>query len=441
MSAQCPFELEGLVETALMPEHVYPVLEAAGNNAAKMLTLLSMAEEPDKEFTRSTLSKRVVAIQGADPAWVQNDSSPLSYCTNSFEPAGLVEHESTVSRRGNPQDAYRISAEGLRAGVPISGALLEWELRHPDHSLQTILGATNSPTDKERRMPSVRYDLYDVLLHSPDEKMSIAELRDAIGETSGRIQKVTDGMRDTGIAVVEEKFIPSARQLTIREPDTTYVTSQEHKIRPEILAVYKTAARIAVHGPVRINGQEFLDHIQPDSPDLSLHAIWRAMVAAKASSRMKFIDLDSFDEDNQQTQTMFSLTESYRQPIADLVESITGLIEQPQLVTASRERAGEIIRDPSVVSTLMAKAKRFSMNVGNWSPGQWRQFVIDNTPEAGIDARGLYEVATDTGRKISYQAFRTVLKELNGDGFDVTMEPQTSTIKSPLGYVTLKTAE
>lgn len=416
-------------------------IDAIGNNPAKMVTLLVLAENSQEYFSSTHLDEAVMQVQGDNPGWPlgrRNHGTrglPFSYCQQSIEPIGMLAEDQVASQRGKRLiDAYRINEPGLQIGVPLSGAFLGWELGYEETSLQQLLGSSNS-RDRIGRMPSLRTEIYGLLSDS-DDGMSHAQLRQALGETAGRLMQLIPNLRDAGIIDVIERYDPADRKVTLHAPDFKNLDIAGPRVHPETRAIFDVAQRLVDRASAAMTGQDLLDAITEVYPKYDQRIVWQRLTIARANNRMRFVEFAPFEGDAHQ-HTNIAIAPFYEEPISALLYAISSLKNDEDYREGARQQANEIIQSPELVSQLMAKARGKSAHANSLSNAEWHGIILQHIPEGGIDARALYEAVKSIAPPVSYTYFRRFLTEQNGQGFELEDAGADGKMKRSIGRVTL----
>jgi hypothetical protein len=418
-----------------------PVVDAISNNAAKMATLLLFAQQPNEYLSKAKVAREFMNMQGDDPGWVLTRGSrgtPFSYCQRGMSPIVLDEGQTPSERSGYGMvEAYRINATGLKQGVCLSGAGLGLELDYDYASASFLLGhiASTSETDM---VPSLHVRIYEQLLSQSGKGRSRTQTQRAVGETASRFMQLIPRLRDAGIVSILERYKPEDRQVTLRQPDFVNLRRGGPRVHPETHAIFHVADRLVNEGKTAMNGQEFLDAVTHDYPDHKQEVIWERLRIARANNRMRFVEFAPFESDPGQ-HTSLVIAPKYFKPIKAWVESIRKLETDPNYRREMSKLAMEIIRDPELMSDLMAKTHHSSAYANTLERADWQSIILKCLPpEGSIDARSLYESAKTICPPISYVHFRRLLTSLNGNGFEVDWGGAQGKMQRSIGSVSLK---
>ncbi len=102
--------------------------------------VLLIQMKPGQAYT----SPQLDALIRPDGKKIWNPKAPFRLCEGSLSPISLVTKE-VVDIEQRQVFGYQISEEGISLGVPLAGHLLAFSERHPQLSLQQLLGASYSP--------------------------------------------------------------------------------------------------------------------------------------------------------------------------------------------------------------------------------------------------------------------------------------------------------
>ncbi len=419
------------------PEYISfgPTVDAIGNHAAKMATLLMLAREPDTPFSQARLAGTFNSVQGSEPGWILSHGSrriPFNYCLRSMVPLLADETRVPAKRGSGTVEAVRINQQGLSLGVPLSGAMLGWELTYPHTSAVRILGQTSSSSDK--RMPSLRLKVFEHLLRAK-KPVSTTELQKAAGEGSGRrFMSVVPNLRDAGILDVSEAYDPAQRTVHLSEPDFKQLAAAGVKARPETHALYAVVKELVDNNKTTMTGQELLAEVTRRYPAHDHANIWHRLSGTGRGRSMHFIEVEPFNGAPGQL-TNITIGPAYVDAIRSLVESVRRLEDKEQFRTDMAEQAHEIIEAPEQVAALMAKAHRFSIFSNSHTDSEWREHVLAHIPPEGIDTRTLYERVKSTTAPISYPYFRMLLAEQQGNGYKIDRDKAQGRKWQAIGWV------
>ncbi len=415
-----------------------PTVDAIGNHPAKMATLLLFAEQPDVALGKSQLGAEFMRMQGDEPGWELTKGgrgTPFSYCERGVAPELLTETQIPSLRSSGRVKAYQINEQGLTTGVPLSGAGLGWELDHDDTSSAYLLGYTSSNARSDR-MPSLRLKIYEHLLASP-EGMSRTQLQQAVGETAARFMQLVPNLRDAGIVDILERYNPAHRTVVLSAPDFTNLKRGGPRVHPETHAIFDVVNELVSSGQTRMTGQELLDEISSRYPRFDPMTVWKRLTIARASHKMRFVDVEAFEADDEQ-HTNVVIADDFKTPISAMVESVVRLGTDEAYRAAMEVQAREIIRDPVLVAELMAKARGNSAYTDPLYRQEWHRLVMDRVPTEGIDARSLYNSIRPVSPPISYTQFRRILTELDGQGYDISWGEAQGRQRRVIGRVSLQ---
>jgi hypothetical protein len=358
-------------------------ITAMANHEAKLITVLYL-NNLDETLTNQNLGLGVLRFTNQS-SWRPKPDFAYRYCQDSLEPTGIVEAQTVTGRRG-PTTGYALTESGS-SSVPEVGLLLDWSLRYPDLSLQTIFGQTSTPgqtSSPENRLRA----LLEVLTHN-DADLSTAEiagvgpqlLREHPDEYQVRLSNADSavrGLERAGIITAERSILKNTRQFEILTPD--YPTVSPNKDRSVVVeAVYSFIRDCWTKDQRFFDYTECLNYIVPMAQgiDESLdEATIRTQLTAAFASGKAVNDgveyynlpgvrrLGTFNEGHF---TKVALNEDYRPALEDLLNIILAIDEQdPAMIAHGKDLAEQIASDtPSGNATrgmLFDKAYRFSKN-------------------------------------------------------------------------------
>lgn len=172
------------------------LLAAVGNSSMKAILLSCMAERPYHVFTETDMIRAVHMLQGISggqgDGWVISHRALGSYCSDSFEPIGIVAKQIRKARTGEAF-GYQITETGKEEGFALSGYLIDFAKRR-NTSLYRFLGNTNSSTkpttpgteeeaEFKKRSPMTRINIFRGLL-AQGGPVTQTKLAEFIGESS-----------------------------------------------------------------------------------------------------------------------------------------------------------------------------------------------------------------------------------------------------------------
>lgn len=404
-------------ERKISDQNMGVLLASVGNHEGKALTLIAMADRA--LYTSGDLHKKVMRAQGAPPTWKTGHFVQFKYCSQSFEPIGLVARETL-----NPDLStygYQLTDFGAEAAIPLTGHLLRYSEEYPDLSLFGLFGATQS-TGKgkmgdKKRSPLLRAKIFWELT-TGELPLRTLDLSRSIGGSYDKIMHVhLDVLARRGIINYEAQ-----------KADT-------------VVTVYRVPAEKAEANPVLNifpNVASRLWNFLKTHPNQDYNAKELAEEMFKGGTRSKSTTLDSVEGQvsrllsslhaqgvleksrfNADVRSAIDLSSEQRARLVSLV----GILDRfqsgdPEFHQEGYKAAHDIFNSPQRVSALMDKARQASLLASQIPTSELKDDIVGivrDNPKIG--AASITELLhSQTGFLVSKVAIHRYLKSLYENG-------------------------
>ncbi len=405
-------ETESVPAAEPMPEsEFYDFLNGVGNHEAKLLVTTLLFQYTNRWFSRSDLYAELIDRQQPVVGWAMGDSLPISYCRESLEPIGAVAKGRVSNSRGQSVTAFRAIPEKTQTALALSGALLEWSLDYPDHSLQQLLGKTQS--NGSLRSPQVRHAMYLDIATSPDV-VSLVSLTDSLGlrEDNGKEQRILQ----TQIEQMKALGIINFRT-RLKDYDPTLEICGERQ-RPERLdtqrvkrALNRTLESFELHQ--RMPRSKLLELVLTTDPGIEVEAA-KIAISGMAYTKRRIKVVENADAAEAKSSEL-TITPSYQAPVASLVEVLANVTSGYDSA-GSRKTAIQILNNPSAVSALMAKARQASSQASRVEDLPLELYSIAERLGGVTVETAQSEIQETHGRVVSATRLRSVFAEMAENG-------------------------
>lgn len=378
------------------------LLSAIGNHEAKSLLAAVINSQPNSGFSARQLTREMVSRQGDNPAWAINSGTINDYCAETLLPIGAVarQDEAYGSRL---RRVYSASEFGMERGLPFVGAILEWSLAYPGHSVQKLLGIT-AVTGEAVRSPVMSFLIMQELVTNPcDAEISIASIGRSLGRgindtriVEGHLQRL-ESEKLVELRTVVQDYNPVFKINRFTAEDTTLTNGISIAIRDIWLDSPKDEMILS----------EVVDAVSAKYPDLAPDSVRSVMSYVVAKQRLPFLEVT----DRNGTpidQTAVELTKDGKRLLGAFVE----VIEASQDVGQDKYKksALKIISDKNSFRLLMDKAKK-SSNAATTALN--RNVVMDEIKASGqVTVTQLREALAGKGTKVSAASVRVFLSAM-----------------------------
>jgi hypothetical protein len=387
---------------ALIDDETQALLSAIGNHEAKSLVTAVINSQPDLGFSVRQLEREMITRQGENPAWYINSGTLADYCTESLLPLGAVarEEEAYGSRM---RRVYSASDFGIERGLPLAGAVIEWSLSYPKHSVQKLLGIT-AVAGESTRAPITSFLIMQELLTNPrDGEISSASISRSIGQYKNlRIAedhlRRLEGEKLVELRTVVQDYNPIYKINRDEVKNTILTNDASIAVRDAWLASPKNEMTL----------NELLEVVAVRYPDLSPDRVRRLMTYVVPKQRLPFLEVT---ERNGApiNQSDVKLTASGRELMGAFVEAVDGSAKDEE--GNYRKLALDVVSDASRFKSIMDKAKTSSNSA---STALSRQVVLDEVKSAGeITVTQLREVLAAKGLKVGDATVRRILTAMS----------------------------
>lgn len=412
-----------------------PTLDTVGNNPAKMVTLMIMANAGEA-LSKTGLLREFHRVQGENPGWIlgRGSNTPFSYCEQGLYPRLADQTEIASSKVQKNVKAFRINEQGILTGIPLCGALLGLELEYEHTSTGRLLGYSNT-TNPSERMPSLRFKLFEYLLDNTDYRFDF-ELKKAIGKPPHRKDLLIPDLKSQGIVEKTDVYAPSYRRFKLIEPPMENLNRGGSRTHPETYAVFLTIQDLVSKNRTTMNGEELLDEISIRYPQFDKNFVWKRITTVKGINRM----MESFETDGIKKSSL-RITKEYREIIERLVGTVCQLEQDPDYRQDMTSQAQRIMSNSGQVSYLLKKARNYSSYKNILTKDEWLSKILPLVPEGGIDSKSLYALARQTSPTINYTSFRRMLKKIQGDKLKLHLEENAGGNNTAVTWVELASRE
>ena len=343
-----------------MPESVPcetdPALNSFIDNVITHETKLVLAglflTHATRYFTEPALLDLFTERQGGRQDGI-HDQNLIYFCRQDLETAGVVVDEPD-GLHANPQQRMKRLA--------LTGLALDWSLRWPDISVQSVYGLTKKAAagtaPSNGRSPSLRQAIFDMVYahETTDEPISTAELARSTGR---KFQQVSSHVRRLCDVDILEKEAP-VDDYAVRILDTAYTAKH--------VPLEKTSAETqAFYGALRQKGlgETSLRQLVAIAKDIN-----PAIDAAKLTKSVRSTLLqragtaglklaDGVSKNGRQPQSGVRFSDTARRPMHELVEGIAAVRNGERLALLA-ERCREIVFDKTSFRALTSKGEAWS---------------------------------------------------------------------------------
>jgi len=345
------------------PDIYGQLLNGAGNHELKLLTLALMASQPDRWFGKMDLYRELRSRAEAGHAmWFPNKGIPSSYCSESLEPIGAVVKGLVDRGEGKAIAAFHVSNRGETYGLSLAGGLLDWSLRHEDHSLIELLGQSSSKNTV--RAPQTRFTALKALL--AHDGLTLGELSSVLKSEGIDTHPEYDIKRLQGQGILAVKtshagFIASYRLLSA---DFKHDTYDLEDTLPETQAIYKALSALEVSNRRTITNDEIIALAIELSPDVNLPHLRKTLNRASSSRSFPGLELEERTIRDPHKRSELSVNATHREAIRELVEVIDQVISR-QRTAEFEAKARHVLSDPLAFATLVNKVARSNPKVAH----------------------------------------------------------------------------
>lgn len=415
-------------ENAIVKQETLDLIAGIANHEAKALLLVFLDQQP-QYYGRYAMGKGFNDFIGPGNPWPKAPAGAFQYCSDSLEPIGQVVEGEVETIRGI-SNGYAISPYGREVGLPLAGLLLDWSLRHPDISLQQILGPTN--TRGETRAPQNRLQTLAELLSTDKPSPSIADLTTIDPKTwreldyhrkLSNVSHAVGGLSRAGLVRLEQVNDANTRRYTVINPNIPE-NFASRGIYAE--AIYTYVQKLHGLGIDDFSAKECLDFClqwfahKPETSDIDPAKIRREITQRLGTRREVFPGIQRQELYNEGNLTKVVLNEEYRDALDDLLNIVLAIDEgRPDTVEEGKRLARELAEDNTLKVAIMAKAQQFSPAANKLPAERITKQIVSILDAAGValdtaSITGEYE--TRFGRNLSRATVQSMLRLLIEQG-------------------------
>jgi len=383
---------------ALIDDESRGLLSAIGNHEAKTLVTAVINSQPSLGFSVRQLEREMVTRQGENPSWHINSGTLADYCTESLLPIGAVAREEEVYG-SRMRRVYSASDFGVERGLPFVGAVMEWSLAYPQHSIQKLLGIT-AVTGESARAPITSYLIMQELLTNPtDGEISIASISRSIGYdkdlriAEAHLQRL-EGEKFVEIRTAVQDYNPIYKIHRDAAEDTILTNHVAMAVRSAWLESPNDEMSLS----------QLLEVMAVKHPDLPYDEVRRLMTYVVPKQRLPFVEVTERNG-TPINQSEVRLTGEGRELMGAFVDVVEASENDEE--GKYRKLAVDVVSDFDRFKTLMTKAKTSSSLA---TAALNRNVVIDEIKSAGeITVSQLQEALTLRGIKVGAATIRRYL--------------------------------
>lgn len=413
----------------------WEAIGAVANHEIKSLFLAMLAREGPLPRDQMDQHLQDLAIDSG-AMWVPNKALGSSYCQFTLEPAGLVVTD--VTTLDSPQTTvFEVSPLGHRLGLPLAGLAMGLNLRHPDMSTQTLLGATQSRGTV--RAPQARSEILFDLLTSPqaDSGVGMFEIRGLDG-LSGRgntyrrraIENAIKALDKNGYIRVERAIDDNNRHY--RRADSW----QEHRALSSPLSTQVMEYLAGLGEESTFTFEDCFEFIQADNP--AHPSKLRRQLRAKLKQLPMVEEVSRY---NRGYSTRVFIEPAHLEMVTELVMMINAVLDQdPAALQLGRQLAFSILEQPGAIRQLFDKAYQFSYVTQAVPLPQAIRHLrsLLQTAPGPLDIATIARLYNETShRPISRKHVTNILKAMP-DELEVSLAPNSSKSSRNIQHYSLK---
>lgn len=416
----------------------YELAASVGNSEMKALTLILLAQQ-NAYLNRGPMGTMLrKALEQGGSEWIPGSGQAFSYCRQTFEPIGQVVKGTVESNRGM-SDAYKVSDDGYEVGVPFAGLILDWSLKYPDLSVQTIFGATNSSGDSRSAQRRAEV-LFELATHPKSDKgLSISDISQHERKDShtkayktdlGALINAVERLEDAGIVTVDRSLEANDRQFEI----VNATRSETDSVTAPIVthAVYEFIQSLTDQDQTTFSFDECLswitERIRQQHPDydaaqirneLSYKIAWHSPEHSSGNVRQPIPGLVQLSTFNEGGHTRVKLNPAVQQPITELMGILMAVEDRdPEMLAHGRRRADKIAASPEDVGAIGTKAYRFSPYAKKRPMQQTAEQVREILAGTGgpLDVSQITDALRAEGRQLTPASTKLILQTLVDSG-------------------------
>lgn len=381
-------------ESAVSPQEIrlfddtVDLLSAMGNHEAKIGTLLALGLDGNMHSAYS-MNTLVNGLQSRDGGWRVSGRGAFGYCLDSLDPIGYVVKGAVETSKGL-RDAYQISSYGKEFGIPLAGLLAGWSLRHPEVSLQQLLGPTQSKG--ERRAPETRVRvLAELITWGGNEPIAIADMIDmdpadwqlpAYHTELSNIDTAARALARAGIVKIQSISDDNVREFEVVDP-----LPPNYKSRSDTRGIlYKFAAQRFAEGMPVFNFEDAFDYVKSELKAAGVEmddASIRRKLDKDLGGEGSITGVDILSTFNRGRHTRIVLNDQYRLAVEELIDIVNAVEDLDlEVLELGNAVAFDIVTNPELMSQLMGKAKEFSVSANKRPLSETKAIVMSIISES-----------------------------------------------------------
>lgn len=349
---------EAVSPPAPQSNEFYSYLNGVANLESKIGATAVILTHPDNWFTGYELASAMNTAQGENPAWRMNSSVVGQYCSLSLEPVGAVLSTVKPNKRGGESLHYKAKEENIDFSLAMTGALIDWSLKHPDHSVRHLFG--NTASRGAMRSPQVRYELLMELI-TGDKEVSVSDITRSFDDSKyshqDSILRQIQLMRDRGILDLDSKF-GFDPTIEIRSTEFNSKPYQFENTKKATQAVYKA---MGIMGIKSVLLSDLIEEARSHYPELDMVKTRHAILSGSGHGP-GFPGLYAAVENR--SMSTVSLSPAFIGPVTKLMNSLEAVRSNPNATDYSQVVSATVNKHVDF-RTLMAKAKAHSPLVGS----------------------------------------------------------------------------
>lgn len=396
----------------LTDEQLGNLISAVGNNPAKAITLLAMAN--GNIYPASDLLRVLLACQEKYIGWRMSQQTLFSYCTNSLAPIGLVARETL-----NPDLStygYQITHYGNNAGIPFCGLMLDWSTKH-DIDLNRFWGSTSSSSpvkqavdmstgeefEFKKRSPITTLQILYELITAPDLPIREVDLINRLGESTSQV--ISRNLQRLAAANVIEYQATKVNKAISAYKLTSSPPLGELPIYKHYTSLTQAVWSVCKQYPTSYLSIKGVSKLMPQAIKERMSQISLVTRVSTVLAHLKQHNYLENEKFHSGFQSEINLSEDQRIILTELLEILGRFQNQdPEIMAKGKRIAEEIINHPSRVSDILRKAKERSSNA-NQSPFLETMDLIKCliSSHPGATNRELQRLLEQEGKKLGIQ--------------------------------------
>lgn len=416
----------------LAAEEYFGLLSGVANHEAKALTVAAMAHNAPEDglFSAATLDSVMHSIQGQNPGWKIGRTVPFTYCDESLGPIGAVTKSTIKNERGRSVAAYGLTDYGKEYGLAMAGLVLDWSLRYPELSVQTVLGSSQSKT--ENRTPVYRLAVLESILTAENEGISFSDIVADHPDLVGLPSVVENLKRGAFAKVVTVTTNQRDYNPTLSINDPSYGGRKRfEQLSKETQSIYETMQHFSENAIHNVKLNDFIETTIELYPELSAKNI-RTILCQKTDRKQTRLPGVTVEENSREglggkKSSNVRVNDEYKMALYELLTSLNEF-QHNRNIEFYQQRAIEIVNQPDNCAEMMAKAARNSAKVRAAQSAQPTGQIIMDIVGAADTPLSVYDISEklegERNLPISVDAIRNHLVKAIGQGI-LTKSVQT----------------